>query len=799
MESSYLSNNSARFNENINALRGNIQSLKNKVDQFKTEQGILGFPNDIEKSVSVTKIISGDETHLQITIGKLLNLLSSSCLLYGEEGNVTAYRAILSSLNELTNSLENSRFKMEFQKEVGSLKAILTHFAVCQAQERMYSFRDEVKLDEFIHETQKHDPQTILAVVHVLIENKNHPVFCDLIEKNVWQTKILSLYEKAAEKYIERGEIQEAVSVRLEMSKIQFSKMHPLANLSESLRKNAYIIETQTFGKMNMGACFNGLNTGSLKGSNLEGIVKKMASETGEVEQIEISFDVNPAFRGKIDWQLVLFESHQELYKSVGVDVEIKDVEFYYLGSNNGVFSSDKSLRMHGAKEVNFKGLGSVLIGADPKSDRTNYNRIRIRLDPGKKLEDLQIALVHVGLGALLGKSSVVDEERMKLHYLFRAYYPAEAMKIERASETYDLSIQDLKEAMISLAPGMEQLIESHLPKMGKEEIFPGKIRMTIPQLVEEVKAQGGVNLTHSIGGKNINERMDTFISVLKGGIIASLHRFQSGALIKGQSSRLDHLYGAGDSVFTQLTTQGEIERVSNSINQSNEDQHELSQYGAVEEEQSAPYNAMDDMLRSLNSMLGGGFSSEIDEQSLTEQPPSEYNGVDDTLQTLRSMLGEDTVAPSMEANEQNLIEQPPLQDTEIEEDPLNLANTKIVLRIKLDVFKLNPYQEVGDAYGTRVIEDARYSERENLMNFIKSYDLNPADGNEVMFKNRISPNYFESVEVDPNLKKILIERMEKENLLTTVGDDKFYNGIHIDDFFVEIEDLKDWVKSYNR
>lgn len=583
--------------------------------------------------------------------------------------------------------------------------------------------KNENDLDELIYKLQQEDPTVQRCSARYLWTHYPQLGLQELFSNNVLQTKLLTLYESSALAHIYQNSvesIQQAIATRQEAAHlIKFSENHPLYQLEKTLETKDTILNSETFGPLHMGVHFNKLDTGLLKGSNLRGVMKQTSYEDKISKQAEFTFDINPAFRERIDLQLQLFDSYQDIYTQQGLSYFIQASQFTYQAIKDGYFlpiTDPTTLSISQTGKIVFPGLGSIDFGIDP-TKVTNYNRIVIQLEPNKNLEDLQAILVHAGLAPLLGLSSENDQERAKIAYLLRAFYPREAFQLERSLAFFEIPLERLKQQIIASVPQMEQIFQTELSSVDSVEILPGKIRYTIPCLPRLAFEHGAIALTHIIAGATLEAKIETLISCLKYGLLATQQRWDMGAFYIGQSSLSDHENGGADSVFTTLLTLKEV-------------------FGTDQ------FDLMEDLKN--------------EEERVSE--------------------------------EEKAI---PLEQLSIDE--------KICLDIKLKALELNPYQYNEDIFGSRNPMGA-YPTRPSLLEFITDQVQDFMQNNEVMFKNRLSTNYFFGIRTGAGVKLHIIKRMREEGLLTIKNEKEYYQGIPIHQFILEtpsLEEYKRLIKKY--
>lgn len=362
--------------------------------------------------------------------------------------------------------------------------------------------------------------------------------------------------DKTADQLAEAGKMEEAFAMRALAATIPLSSTHPLAGkMSEKVAKTP------------IGTHFSHLDTGVVKGGNVHGLTRKI---NGKVTQA-FDFKISHPSRSKLNRTLGEIWRNQDSFQASLPEgfgkVTIESKNYIFKGkSKTGNFSDKDGLTLKDAKAdvVTFEGKGKVIIGSSEQF-ACLHNSISIEMDPRvpeeERLATMQGMLSVLGLGPVFGEQRAVDNERIKMAQLFRAYYPAEAFRLERSSWFYEIPLPDLKNDMNMMAPGMKHRW-GELDKMVEEEIFPGKKVWCVPNISESMRKSGAIGLMAGVGGsysgspnESISRSADTVCLILKNGALSSQDRFQAGLFKKGASSTTDLATGGGDTVFTRCIT----------------------------------------------------------------------------------------------------------------------------------------------------------------------------------------------------------------------------------------------------
>jgi heme/copper-type cytochrome/quinol oxidase subunit 4 len=329
---------------------------------------------------------------------------------------------------------------------------------------------------------------------------------------------------------------------------VKHLKDSELKNLDKKIKEKAVILEDADNEKYDFGSHFHGYGKDKVKGLNI------CFTETDG--GITLDFKINHVAREKLKTLV------KELHKITENEKDLQDfLSFSQTKAKNISVEKlkfkfpKKKINIGKIQRIEFEGLGSISIGAS-KNIPNIYNKVFIKMDKNKNLNDLHSLLSFLDLDSAICKSSETNIERLKIGQLFRAFYPREATPFERSEEFFDLPIDKLKEQIIEKVPNMEEILKTHLPKMEQREILPGKIRYSISGISKEVEKLGGECLTSSITGSYSKiELFNRTASILKMGMLSSESRYSGGMKVHGLSTSSDFYEGSADSVFTQMIT----------------------------------------------------------------------------------------------------------------------------------------------------------------------------------------------------------------------------------------------------
>lgn len=336
----------------------------------------------------------------------------------------------------------------------------------------------------------------------------------------------------------------------------EFSDQHPLKDLAKTLKERGSKISVPGQGEVDLGAQISKLGRDAVKGSSV--LLRERVIDGREIQ--ELTFKLNHVHRAKLEGILQeYFSSPKEKLtatmkaeKACEGDLSFTKSGFGYLFSASGDYNHPANSLIGDAHQMTCKGVGSVLVGASPDV-LSLYDRVVVRVERGKQTSDMHFLLSLLGMEGALQESTEQDLERHKIGQLFRTHYPVEASKLERTPGFFEQSIDQLKETIVHLQPGMKDRLDKELPRMAESESLPGKLRYSMPSVAEQARDLGARALISGIGfGEAALARVSAILTL---GALSSQSRFDAGMPVSGWSTYLDHLTGGADSVFTRLLT----------------------------------------------------------------------------------------------------------------------------------------------------------------------------------------------------------------------------------------------------
>ncbi len=345
--------------------------------------------------------------------------------------------------------------------------------------------------------------------------------------------------------------LQDKVNDNFQQPYTELSKHINGYEMNLPLDDDQFFMTDANGNKFNFGEHVSTYGKGLVKGMNLQ--FRTTVIDGQELK--EIDFKVNHVFRRQLqetidslkDFNSNELKNFLELTQSHAKGLKLELVPFE--------LNAETKQHIGTAYQLTFDGLGRVLIGSS--ADMPNmYDRIRFLIDHDKSIYDVHEMMSFLNLDDAFKVSCEDDIERLKIGQLYRIFYPKNATLLERDNQYFELPLDQLKEKIVSENPSMQAILQEMLPTMSTEEIFPGRLRYTVPQISNIVKEQGGGALISTITGVSSNQSCQRLASILKMGLLSTEARFRHGMQVGGLSSNFDFSTGGADSVFTQFLTQ---------------------------------------------------------------------------------------------------------------------------------------------------------------------------------------------------------------------------------------------------
>lgn len=386
----------------------------------------------------------------------------------------------------------------------------------------------------------------------------------DIIQDPQDRTTIFTISEQVAQDSINQGNIEAAISIRMQAA-TSFPPVGPLGNIQKALEK----------ADDKLGVHLYPIDTSLFKNHSL--MAQKRTFE-GQAPQVHVEAKINHLTRKNMEATLNFISQDTAEFQAQlppgfcnGVTVRTED-EFYLIRKDNGDFSPNKGdgFRVQGTIHpacvvtvIHFQGVGTVRIADSTTKYNSIQNRIAVDLDPSipdsEAAEKLAIILSAFGLGAAASGSRPVDEERIKVLQLFRAFYPMAAYELEQNAETFSEPIESLISRIETKVPEMQAQFKRYLKDepdlMYKQEVYPGRSVWCVKGLADEAKKAGAIGLMAGLTAPNWAEAQQRILSIFKTGALSTQDRFQVGILKAGDSSGEDLRTGGASSVFARIVT----------------------------------------------------------------------------------------------------------------------------------------------------------------------------------------------------------------------------------------------------
>ncbi len=353
---------------------------------------------------------------------------------------------------------------------------------------------------------------------------------------------------------------------------------HPLKNLAEQIdAKRVVLIDPTTEKKYNFGAYFHGYGKGLVNGANLR--FQRKVSKDGAVVT-GLSFKINRFYlsRAKEQYenlkitadQIKTLQRSSNATENEKTSTALKDLVAFKVKYSDFFTSYSENYSMTDGKEktiismdeerltLNLKRLLST--DFDSRGIRINgvgslemgENTVKVSLQGDQDIGQFHRFLSLFGLDEAIQPSTAEDLEKIKLGFLFKFFYPLQAYQSQKDESFLTLSIDQMKEKIIAMAPQMAKYFNEY--NIQPVEMLPGLVRYSIP-IDNEVYSLGGRALTAMITSGLDNEgeitselskkELRVITNIIKHGMFSE-HLKKAGKLSK------DGLGGNG-SVFTQM------------------------------------------------------------------------------------------------------------------------------------------------------------------------------------------------------------------------------------------------------
>ncbi|MFI0435315.1 MAG: hypothetical protein ACH350_06270 [Parachlamydiaceae bacterium] len=416
----------------------------------------------------------------------------------------------------------------------------------CELENLKSIHREKEKEREFLEEIRAHPQQM------------NHDPFIAM--------RVHQILHNLARHAILAGRIEEAFEIEANIAEVMaFSSDHPLYEMDEAI-----LIGSAKQFDARSGAYFSGFGSSILKSGHLHASHRVIDGE----KYNSFDFKINHYARDDLTRYVESIKGNQDIFQASLPEDLRKDFKmtkncqqkFHRFDEETQQFTLNQSYcpALSRGTELSFGANGKVVIGNTPEVG-CMYNKIMVQIPadcpPGEGLHRLHQILAVSGLGLVLAKQPLDNDERMKTKQLLRAFYPPLGTELEKTETFYSDSIDVLKKKIVEKQPEMTEIFRKYLETspelMQKIEIAPGKEVWGVTDLGEQMRAKGAWGLMTGIGASGVWENTKVSIErMLTEGALSSEQRFQKGVFKEGGSSDSDLSSGGGDQVFTRLLSE---------------------------------------------------------------------------------------------------------------------------------------------------------------------------------------------------------------------------------------------------
>jgi uncharacterized protein YjbI with pentapeptide repeats len=323
-------------------------------------------------------------------------------------------------------------------------------------------------------------------------------------------------------------------------------------DLEAKIDAKHYTMVDANNNEYDFGSYFHGFGQSLVKGANLN--FRKVVYKNGS-KGLELSFRVNHIFHKrlrKIIGAMKEMSPEEQLefakeFQACGM--KLKSKATYTLGQQRSFSNS--------AYKVTIDGVGSLMVGR--KSYYSLKDQVKVTLKDGATLESFHHFLAIFGLQDALKKSSEEDLEKLKLGILFRTFFPMKAHYLEKNGDTFNLTLDQLKQKLIDEVPKMEKIMGKYAVQ--KIELFPGYFKYGVP-LDKKAYSMGARALTTaltSLSDEMKEADLDQVANILKNGLLSQEMRERNGISSGGLNEEEEYEYGGSQSIYSQMITSTDL------------------------------------------------------------------------------------------------------------------------------------------------------------------------------------------------------------------------------------------------
>ncbi len=406
-------------------------------------------------------------------------------------------------------------------------------------------------------------PEELEAWIRPIIEN------FDLHNNQEVKTTFFLLTEKTAERFQASNKFKEALDMRM---------------LAQRYLSCDYLFETlfqyiQTNSEPFLGCKISPLGATALKNHVLHGSVSSLPDGK---QYLSLEGKLNHYARKKLDAISSYMETQpQQFFASLPAEfcdgVTVKHSYYNY----NPPKAYQTALR--------FNGVGKISFGAQADC-YCRYSQIKIvlndKITPELAGQKIYTMLSAIGLGELAHRQRAIDQERIKMYQIFRAYCPSLSYPLERDQSAFETSLPNLKVRMLNACSTkpcynrekIADLFQDYLNSPGRmyqQEVYPGMKIWALRDLSEKIRQKGGLGLMTGVGStgpvphnprgleslKTFEESAECVVGMLKLGALSTEDRERLGISNESISPGKDIRSGGGDSVFCRIITTNNINR----------------------------------------------------------------------------------------------------------------------------------------------------------------------------------------------------------------------------------------------